>query len=49
MMIVDALVLYALMVAAVELISWRRRRRQRREWERAHPLLRWEDWKHVAQ
>jgi hypothetical protein len=42
--ILDALVLYALMIAGAELARWYTRRARRREWERSHPGLRWKDW-----
>lgn len=43
-MILDALVVYAVMLIAVELVSWYARRARRREWERTHTGLNWKDW-----
>ena len=46
-MILDTLVIYAVLVIAIKLIGWHKRRQARQEWERLHPLLKWDDWKHV--
>lgn len=43
----SALVIFAVLATAIELVAWYRRRQQRREWERAHPGMSWKEWKHV--
>jgi hypothetical protein len=42
--ILDALLIYAVIVAVTELAGWYARRARRREWERLHPGLSWKDW-----
>jgi hypothetical protein len=43
-MILDTLLIYGVIVGAVELLAWLARRARRRAWERSHPYLRWDDW-----